>query len=245
MSALNSGKNLTLNPETGLMEFDMSSLEKNNATLAHHLIQSFSPEDNLTPEEIHEIGRKTVLKLTGGNHEFVITTHTDKEHIHNHIIFNSTNLVTGNYFRWQKGTKRIFEQISDKHASKMGAKIIEKSPKNSHTKYTMWQIENIYQKKINQRLDFLIEHSTDIEDFKRKASALNLSCNFDVKWSTFKLTDEPQKKNTRSRSLSKKDPERYNIERITERLKKNNVALTVDEVLERYEEKNYSKKTRL
>lgn len=50
---------------------------------ARHIIQSFAPEDKLTPEEIHEIGRQTVLELTGGNHEFVIATHIDKEHIHN------------------------------------------------------------------------------------------------------------------------------------------------------------------
>lgn len=58
-------------------------LFKDNEVLAHHLIQSFSPDDTLTPEEIHEIGRKTVLELTGGQHEFVIATHVDKEHIHN------------------------------------------------------------------------------------------------------------------------------------------------------------------
>ena len=67
-------------------------LFKDNEVLAHHLIQSFSPDDTLTPEEIHEIGRKTVLELTGGQHEFVIATHVDKEHIHNHIIFNAINL---------------------------------------------------------------------------------------------------------------------------------------------------------
>ncbi|WP_153058981.1 relaxase/mobilization nuclease domain-containing protein, partial [Streptococcus suis] len=73
--------------------------------LAHHIIQSFSPEDDLTPQEIHEIGRKTVLELTGGQHEFVIATHIDKNHIHNHIIFNNTNSVTLKKFRWQKGTR--------------------------------------------------------------------------------------------------------------------------------------------
>ncbi|WP_154045338.1 relaxase/mobilization nuclease domain-containing protein, partial [Enterococcus faecalis] len=63
-------------------------------------------------------------------YEFVIATHVDKEHLHNHIIFSSTNLKTGKAFRWQKGTKKVLEQISDKIAAKEGAKIIEKSPKN-------------------------------------------------------------------------------------------------------------------
>ena len=70
----------------------LSDLKNPDRVLAHHLIQSFSPDDNLTPEQIHEIGRKTVLELTGGNHQFIIATHMDKGHIHNHIIFNTKSL---------------------------------------------------------------------------------------------------------------------------------------------------------
>lgn len=51
--------------------------------LVHHLTQSFSPDDKLTPEEIHEIGRKTAIELLGGEHEFIIATHVDQKHIHN------------------------------------------------------------------------------------------------------------------------------------------------------------------
>ncbi|WP_416244332.1 relaxase/mobilization nuclease domain-containing protein, partial [Enterococcus faecalis] len=140
--------------------------------------QSFSPEDDLTPEKTHEIGYNTVMELTGGEYEFVIATHVDKEHLHNHIIFSSTNLKTGKAFRWQKGTKRVFEQISDKIAAKEGAKIIEKSPKNSHKKYTMWETESLYKEKIKSRLDFLLEQSSSINDFLEKAEALNLSVDF-------------------------------------------------------------------
>ena len=58
---------------------ETSDLVTGKGVLAHHLIQSFDPGDNLTPEEIHEIGRKTILELTGGKHEFVIATHVDKK----------------------------------------------------------------------------------------------------------------------------------------------------------------------
>ena len=51
--------------------------------MAHHIVQSFAPDENLTPEEIHELGRKTVLELTGGDHEFIVATHVDQDHIHN------------------------------------------------------------------------------------------------------------------------------------------------------------------
>lgn len=220
----------------------LTELEKGNAVLAHHLIQSFSPEDDLTPEKIHEIGYNTVMELTGGEYEFVIATHVDKEHLHNHIIFSSTNLKTGKAFRWQKGTKRVFEQISDKIAAKEGAKIIEKSPKNSHKKYTMWETESLYKEKIKSRLDFLLEQSSSINDFLEKAEALNLSVDFSNKWTTYRLLDEPQIKNTRSRSLSKSDPTRYNYEKIIERLKENKNVLTVEECVKRYEEKNEQEK---
>ncbi|WP_445448916.1 relaxase/mobilization nuclease domain-containing protein [Enterococcus faecalis] len=220
----------------------LTELEKGNAVLAHHLIQSFSPEDDLTPEKIHEIGYNTLMELTGGEYEFVIATHVDKEHLHNHIIFSSTNLKTGKAFRWQKGTKKVFEQISDKIAAKEGAKIIEKSPKQTHTKYTKWQTESIYKQKIKSRLDFLLEQSSSINDFLEKAEALNLSADFSNKWTTYRLLDEPQIKNTRSRSLSKSDPTRYNYEKIIERLKENKNVLTVEECVKRYEEKNEQEK---
>ena len=73
---------------------ELSDLHNEKRVLAHHLIQSFSPEDNLTPEQVHEIGRKTALEFTGGDYQFVVATHMDRGHLHNHIIFNTTNEVT-------------------------------------------------------------------------------------------------------------------------------------------------------
>lgn len=195
LKAFAKGSDFNFDPRTGKIKFEVESLEKNNAVLAHHLIQSFSPDDNLTPEQIHEIGRQTILEFTSGEYEFVIATHVDREHIHNHIIFNSTNLFTGKQFDWKiipkektksgkayDVTKNNFELVSDKIASRYGAKIIEKSPGNSHLKYTKWQTQSIYKSQIKQRLDYLLETSSNIEDFKIKATALNLSVDFSGKW---------------------------------------------------------------
>ena len=237
-AAVSKGTDLEIDLKTGKMKsLKLKQLETGNKILAHHVIQSFSPDDHLSPEEIHEIGRKTILELTGNEHEFVISTHVDREHIHNHIIFNSTNMITGKSFRWLKGTKATLEKISDKHAAKAGAIIIEKSPKNSHKKYTMWQTENLFKHKIKSRLDFLLEHSSNIEDFKEKAAALYLQVDFSKKWATYRLLDQPQLKNTRGRNLTKHDQEKYNLERIEERLKENTATFTIDEVVDRYEEK--------
>lgn len=246
------GTHIVFNPVTEKLEFDKKSIERGNgrgkAVLAHHLIQSFSPEDDLTPEQVHEIGRKTILEFTGGQHEFIVATHVDKAHIHNHIIVKSTNLTTGKALNWkiikqQNGknkdkTKELFEKVSDKISSEYGAKIIEKSPKNSHKKYTLWETESLYKKKIKSRLDFLLDHSSSIDDFLEKAEALNVSVDFSKKWTTYRLLDEPQIKNTRSRSLLKSDPTKYNYEKIIERLKENKNVLTLEEVVTRYEEKS-------
>lgn len=250
LKALAKGTDFNFDPQAGKVKFKVESLEKNNAVLAHHLIQSFSPDDNLTPEQIHEIGRQTILEFTGGEYEFVIATHVDKKHVHNHIIFNSTNLYTGKQFDWKiipkektktgkafDVTRDNFEKVSDKIASRYGAKIIEKSPKNSHMKYTKWQTQSIYKSQIKQRLDFLLAHASNIEDFKKKAKALNLAVDFSGKWATYRLLDEPQIKNTRGRHLDKKAPEKYNLESISERLQLNEGTFSVEEVVERYEEK--------
>ncbi|WP_242359002.1 relaxase/mobilization nuclease domain-containing protein [Lactococcus petauri] len=259
LKALVKGKDIELDPDTGKMFFNTSSLEKNNAVLAHHLIQSFSPEDDLTPEQIHEIGRQTILEFTGGEHEFVIATHVDRKHVHNHILFNSTNMMTGKQFEWKKVpdkygknkmfdvTKQNFEKVSDKIASKYGAKIIEKSPSSSHLKYTKWQTENLYKEKIKERLEFLLDHSSNVEDFKLKAEALNLEVDFSGKWTTYKLLDEPQLKSTRSRVLDRTKSGReshlnkYNFECIQERLAQNTGSFSVEDVVEHYEEKTSAK----
>ncbi|HGD2217681.1 TPA: relaxase/mobilization nuclease domain-containing protein [Streptococcus agalactiae] len=209
-------------------------LERKDMVLAHHVIQSFSPDDNLTPEEIHEIGRKTALELTGGEHAFVVATHTDKDHIHNHIYINSTNEVTLNQFRWQKGTKRKLEHISDRLADIAGAKIIDKQLQSfNHKDYLVYQKQNIFKNEIKSRLEHLLKYSISVEDFKEKAKVLNVAVDFSGKYVKYKLLDKEQKRNTRDSTLSKKG--RYSLEGISKRLEKNQVGMTTEEVITSYQ----------
>lgn len=244
------GTYVELDSKTGKLFFDRKKMEEGDKrgrkVLAHHLIQSFSPEDELTPEQVHEIGRKTMMEFTGGEYEFVIATHVDREHLHNHVIMNSTNFITGKQYAWKISnhngkrkdlTKLTFENISDKIASQYGAKIIEKSPKTSHKKYTLWQVENIYKRKIKKRLDFLIEHSDSIPDLIQKAKLLNLEVNFSGKHARYKLLDEPQLKYTRGRTLDKTNPIKYNLQSIKEQLTQNDLIFEPEQVVELYEEK--------
>ncbi|HEM3587021.1 TPA: relaxase/mobilization nuclease domain-containing protein [Streptococcus suis] len=229
--------------DTAFDEFMMTKLQANQVlgrersgtdVLAHHIIQSFSPEDDLSPQEIHEIGRKTVLELTGGQHEFIIATHIDKGHIHNHIIFNNTNSVTLKKFRWQKGTKRSLENISDKHAALAGAKIIDKSMKNSRREYLAYRQKNSHRFEIKERLNFLLKHSVSLEDFLEKARMLNLQIDTSRKEVRYKLLDRDQERFVRDRTLSKKGL--YSLEKIQERLAQNSLEVPTETIKVAYEQ---------
>lgn len=216
---------------------ELSDLHNEKRVLAHHLIQSFSPEDNLTPEQVHEIGRKTALEFTGGDYQFVVATHMDRGHLHNHIIFNTTNEVTLKKFRWQKRTRNNLKEISDKISDLYGAKIIQSNMKNSHKKYTAWQQANTFKVEIKNRLEFLLKHSTSLEDFKVKAKALDLNVDYSGKFVKYRLTvpldGKLQERNTRDDILSKR--RKYSLENILKRLDQNQVTFDLLEIKNRYQ----------
>lgn len=217
----------------------LSDLKNDDRVLAHHIIQSFSPEDGLTPEEVNEIGRKTALELTGGDYQFVVATHMDKGHLHNHIIFNTTNEVTLKKFRWQKGTKKSLEHISDKYAELYGAKVLEPRLRNSHTEYSAWRRKNNYRFDIKDRLNFLLKHSLDMDDFFQKAKALNLQVDTSRKYVRYKLIDQPQDRFVRDRTLSKIG--KYSLDNIKEQLATNEVVYDVTVLKEKYDAEQESK----
>lgn len=201
--------------------------------LAHHIIQSFSPEDNLTPEEVHEIGRKTILELTGGEHEFIIATHLDKNHMHNHIIFNTTNNVTLKKFRWQKGTKKSLENISDKYADLYGAKILDRDKIISHKKYEAYKKKNTFRYEIKQKLNFLLKNSNSVDDFIEKAKLLGIEVNTEGKEVKYKLLNGKQQRNVRDRTLSKKGY--YSFENIDKMTAGNKKYISKEKIKEMYE----------
>lgn len=217
----------------------LSDLKNPNRVLAHHVIQSFSPNDELTPEEVNEIGRKTALELTGGDYQFVVATHQDKGHLHNHIIFNTTNQVTLKKFRWQKNTARNLFQISNKHAELYGAKILEPKLRNSYTDYSAWRRKNNFRYEIKERLDFLLKHSLDKDDFFQKAKELNLHIDASGKYVTYKLIDSPQERPVRDRTLSKKG--KYRLDKMVERFAINEVVYNLDNIKEKYDEEQVKK----
>ncbi|WP_254066799.1 helical hairpin domain-containing protein [Lactococcus raffinolactis] len=212
---------------------DNSDMNNPNRVMAHHIVQAFPPDSKLTPEEIHELGRKTVLELTGGDHEFIVATHVDQDHIHNHIIFNTTNSTTLKKFRWQKGTAKSLKYISDKHADIAGAKILSNTMKNSHKKYSAYQRKNNFKLEIKERLNFLLKHSTSITDFKEKAKALNMIIDDTGKNVKYRLADMKQIRNTRDDTLSKRG--KYAMSNIEKIVSKNMSVFSLPEIKNEYD----------
>lgn len=86
---------------------------REGSVLAHHVIQSFDPNDGVDSATAHRIGVQLAEQITGGSHEYMIATHLDKGHVHNHIIVNAVNRETGHKLRVQRSTIGEIRDLSD------------------------------------------------------------------------------------------------------------------------------------
>ncbi|MDG8389562.1 SAG1250 family conjugative relaxase [Streptococcus pneumoniae] len=177
--------------------------EKHQQTIhAHYLIQSFSPEDNLTPEEINRIGYEIMMELTGGRFKFIVATHTDKDHVHNHILINAIDRNSDKKLIWNYALERNLRMISDRISKVTGAKIIEK--RYSYRDYKKYR-ESSHKFELKQCLYFLLQQSKSFDDFLEKAKQLHVQIDFSQKHSRFLMTDRTMIKPIRGRQLSKRD----------------------------------------
>jgi len=104
--------------------------------IAYQIRQSFVPGE-ITPEEANRLGRELAMRFTKGNHAFIVCTHVDKAHIHNHIIFNSTALDHSRKFRNFWGSTKALWRLSDTICIENGYSIVEK-PKRHGKSYNKW-----------------------------------------------------------------------------------------------------------
>ncbi len=158
-------------PETADIEFEWTrrqAIDKGN-NLGRHIIQSFSPTDNVSPEQAHEIGMKLAEQVLGGKYEFVLSTHTDKGHVHNHIIFNSVSFVDYKKYHSNKQTYHFIRRISDKICKEYGLSVIEPSNDKgkSYKEYTAEKNGTSWKAKLKQAIDALIPQAKDFEDLLR------------------------------------------------------------------------------
>ena len=104
--------------------------------IAYHLRQSFVPGE-ITPEEANRLGHELAMRFTKGRNAFIVCTHTDKAHVHNHIIFSAVNLDCNRKFRDFIGSGRALGRISDTLCIKNGYSIVE-TPKHHGKSYNKW-----------------------------------------------------------------------------------------------------------
>ena len=222
---------------TRTMAIALKNKPQKNEIYGYHFVQSFSPDDHLTPEQVHKIGCKTMKEYLGNSAEFIIATHTDKPHLHNHIVLNATNPLTLNKFQQSKNDLERLKEISDNISKEYGCKIIvrpEQKLGNSHKNYLVYLAQNSYRKEIKNKLEFLMNHSHTWEDFKTKARALNLKVDDTKKYTTYLLEGSEQTKKIRDRSLKN---DKFLKENLKERIEKNTIGYSVEEVVKLWNDK--------
>ena len=124
------------NPKTAPLEFEQTKRECNSKAkiLARHLIQSFAPKET-TPQTAHQIGLDLSERVLQGKYEYVLTTHIDKEHVHNHIIFNNVSFETGKAYQSNKRTYHQIRKISDDLCKENGLSVIGENYKRFKNRY--------------------------------------------------------------------------------------------------------------
>lgn len=132
--------------------------DETNDVIAYQIRQSFKPGE-ITPEEANRVGYETAMRFTKGKHAFIVATHTDKAHIHNHIIFNSTNLACDKKFRNFKLSAIALQRVSDIVCFEHGLSIIPWTPYRNRAK------KSVEHPKRDSFRDFIC---SDIDDILKK-----------------------------------------------------------------------------
>lgn len=201
--------------ETADIEFHMTlrqTMGKGN-NLAHHLIQSFAPGE-ATYQQAHEIGRQLADEVLGGKYEYVIATHINKGHLHNHIIFCAADFAEHKKYISNRKSYANIRRTSDKLCKENGLSVITPGQERgkSYAEYTAEKNGTSYKAKLKIAIDKVIPLSSDFEDFLRRMAALG----FEIKRGKYVSFRAPgQERFTRAKTLGAS----YTEEAITERIK--------------------------
>ena len=161
--------------ETADIEFGFTlsqALERGN-NLAFHLIQSFEPGE-VSPEKAHEIGRQLADAVTKGQHEYVITTHIDKGHVHNHILFCAVNFVDHHKYNSNRRSYYGIRNMSDKLCRDNGLSVVVPNKGSKGKSYAEYQAEKAgtsWKGKLKIAVDALIPQVSDFEELLQRLQA--------------------------------------------------------------------------
>ena len=180
--------------------------------IARHVIQSFEIGE-VTPELAHEIGKQFADEILGGKYEYVLTTHIDKDHVHNHLIFNAVDFVD---YHAYKSYKRIYydmRKVSDRLCKENGLSVIPPSQNKGmgYKEYTEAKRGTSWKQKLKQTIDRLVITAKDYDDFLR----LMQEAGYEIKTGKYiSFRAKGQERFTRSKTIG----ENYTEERIKERI---------------------------
>lgn len=166
--------------------------------IAYQIRQSFKPGE-ITPEEANKIGYETAMRWTKGQHAFIVATHVDKAHIHNHIIYNSTALSCDRKFRnfWFSGV--ALQRVSDLVCLENGLSVIEPVKPSERVKRTEYPDRRSFREDIRDAIDACLEQNPkDMDELLR----LLLEMGYESKRGKYvSVKGKGQKKFLRFRSL--------------------------------------------
>ena len=180
--------------------------------IARHVIQSFEIGE-VTPELAHEIGKQFADEILGGKYEYVLTTHIDKDHVHNHLIFNAVDFVD---YHAYKSYKRIYydmREVSDRLCKENGLSVIPPSQNKGmgYKEYTEAKRGTSWKQKLKQTIDRIVITAKDYDDFLR----LMQEAGYEIKTGKYiSFRAEGQDRFTRSKTIG----DNYTEERIKERI---------------------------
>lgn len=186
--------------------------KEKRSVLAYHVIQSFKP-DEVSKEVAHEIGLEFARTITGKKHEFIVSTHVDKHHIHNHIIFNAVDFKSGKKYHSNYRSYKEVRACSDRLCAEHGLSVITE-PKEKGKSYFEWMMANegkSYKEALRKDLDSCIASSLSFDDLLLQMGKLGYEVKFG-KYISFKAPG--QEKFTRAKSLGSL----YTEEKIKERI---------------------------
>ena len=193
--------------------------------IARHVIQSFEIGE-VTPELAHEIGKQFADEILGGKYEYVLTTHIDKDHVHNHLIFNAVDFVD---YHAYKSYKRIYydmREVSDRLCKENGLSVIPPSQNKGmgYKEYTEAKRGTSWKQKLKQTIDRLVITAKDYDDFLR----LMQEAGYEIKTGKYiSFRAEGQERFTRSKTIGENYTEERIKERITGRTPRRNRRQTV------------------
>ncbi|HHF4964143.1 TPA: relaxase/mobilization nuclease domain-containing protein [Haemophilus influenzae] len=208
--------------ENAHKEFELTKKQFNSRTktLVHHLIQSFVPKE-VSFEEAHQVGIELCEKILGGKYEYVLAMHIDKDHIHNHIIFNSVDVDEGKVYHSYYGSYMNIRNQSDKLCKEHNLSVLDQETEINEIKrrkFVNWYDWNedkkgsSYKSRLQFDIDRVIQKAINWEHFLKIMEQYGYEIKFG-KYIAFKQKN--QQRFTRAKTIG----DDYTEEKIKERIR--------------------------